>query len=136
MALDADDDAAEHIDGGDDDTGDGVTAHEFRGSVHGAEESTFLLQLAAAPHRLLFVDQPGIEVGIDGHLFARDGIEREARADLGDTRRALGDDQEIYGNQNYKHDRADHEVTTHHEIREAGDDVTSRCGCPRCRAKG
>ncbi len=48
VARDADDDAAEHVDRRDDDAGDGVAAHELGGTVHGAEEGAFLLQLAAA----------------------------------------------------------------------------------------
>ena len=45
--------------------------------------------------RLLVVDQAARQVGVDRHLLARNGVERETRANLGDTRRALGDDDEI-----------------------------------------
>ena len=48
VARHADDDAAEDVDGGDDEAGDGVAAHELRGAVHRAEEGALLLQLAAA----------------------------------------------------------------------------------------
>ena len=65
----------------------------------------------------------GGEIGVDGHLLAGDGIEGEARADLGDARRALGDDQEVDRDQDDEHDRADDEVAAHDEVGEAGDDV-------------
>ena len=103
--------------------GDGVAAHEFRGAVHRAEEGAFLLQLAAAQLRLLVVDDAGRKVGVDRHLLAGDGVEGEARADFGDTRRALGDDDEVHDDQDHEDDEADDEVAAHDEVREAGDDV-------------
>ena len=126
MARHADDDAAEDVDGGDDEAGDGVAAHELGGAVHGAEEGALLLELAAAAGRLLLVDQAGVEVGVDRHLLAGDGVEGEAGADLGDARGALGDDHEIDGDQDHEDDDADHEVAAHDEVGEAGDDVAGR----------
>ena len=99
--------------------GDGVAAHEFRGAVHRAEEGAFLLQLAPPQLRLLVVDHAGREVGVDRHLLAGDGVEGEARADFGDTRRALGDDDEIDDDQDHEDDQPDHEVAAHHQLREA-----------------
>ena len=122
VARDADDDAAEDIDGQDDQARHGVAADEFRGAVHGAEEGALLLELAAAALGLLVVDQAGREVGVDRHLLAGDGVEREARADFGDARRALGDDHEIDGQQDGEDDEADDEIAAHHEPREAADD--------------
>ena len=55
----ADDDAAENIDGENDDAGDRVAAHEFRRAVHRAEEGAFLLKLAPARLRDLVVDEAG-----------------------------------------------------------------------------
>jgi hypothetical protein len=43
-------------------------------------------------------------------LLARDRIEREARADLRDTRGALGDDDEIDRDKDGEDDQADDEV--------------------------
>jgi hypothetical protein len=122
----ADDDAAEHVDGGDDQARDGVAAHKLRGTVHGAEEGAFLFQLAAAQLRFLFVDDAGGQVGIDRHLLAGDGVEGEARADFRDTRGALGDHQEVHRDQDQEHDGADDEVAAHDEVGEAGDHVTRR----------
>ena len=105
--------------GRDDQAGDGVAAHEFRGAVHRAEEGAFLLQLAAPALRLLVVDHAGRQVGVDRHLLAGDGIEGEAGADFGDTRRALGDDDEVDDDQDHEDDQADDEVAAHHEAGES-----------------
>jgi hypothetical protein len=78
---------------------DRVAAHEFRSAVHGAEEAGFVFQGLAAAPRVLFVDQARGQVGIDRHLFARHGIEVEARRHLGDAAGALGDDHEIHDHQ-------------------------------------
>ena len=132
----ADDDAAEDVDGGDDEAGDGVAAHEFRGAVHGAEEGAFLLELAAPALRLLVVDQAGGQVGVDRHLLAGDGVEGEARADFGDARRALGDHDEIDRDQDDEDDQADDEIAAHHELGEARHDIAGRMLALRRRATG
>ena len=63
----------------------------------------------------LFVDQAGREIGVDRHLLAGNGVEGEARADFGDTRRALGDDEEIDRDQDEEDDDADDEIAAHDE---------------------
>ena len=73
----------------------GVAAHVLRGAVHRAEELGFLADLGAALLGLLFVDQAGVQVGVDRHLLAGHRVEGEARADFGDTPGALGDDDEV-----------------------------------------
>ena len=65
----------------------------------------------------------GVEIGVDRHLLAGDGIEGEAGADLGDARGALGDDHEVDGDQDHEDDGADDEVAAHDEAGEAGDDM-------------
>ena len=103
----------------DDQAGDRVAAHEFRGAVHRAEERALLLEFAPALLRDLLVDQPRRKIGVDRHLLAGDGVEREARADFGDAGRALGDDQEVDRHQDEEDDDADDEVAAHHQLREA-----------------
>ena len=76
--------------------------------------------------RLLVVDQAGREVGVDRHLLAGDGVEREAGADFGDARRALGDDEEVDRDQDQEDDDADDEIAAHDEPGEAADDVAGR----------
>jgi hypothetical protein len=119
----ADDDAAEDVDAGDQQAGDGVTANELGGTVHRAEEGAFLLQLLAAPLRFLLVDDAGRQIGVDRHLLAGDGVKGEARADFRDTRRTLGDDDEVDGDEDQEDDQTDHEVARHDEACKACDDA-------------
>ena len=127
VPRDADDDAAEDVDRENDDAGDRVAAHELRRAVHRAEEGAFLLELAPARLRGLFVDEAGREIGVDRHLLAGNGVEGEARPDLGDAGRALGDDQEVDRHQDEEDDDADDEVAAHHQAGETADDVACRC---------
>ncbi len=103
---DADDDAADDVDEGDEKRGDGVPAHEFGCTVHGAEEGGFLLQRRAAGLGHLLVDQARREVGVDGHLLAWHRIEGEAGGDLRDAARTLGDDHEVHDDQDREHDES------------------------------
>ena len=122
----ADDDAADHVDEGDEQGGHRVAAHELRGTVHGAEEGGFLLQGRAARLGGLLVDQAGGEIGVDGHLLAGHRIEGEAGRDLGDAARALRDHHEVHDDQDREHDDPDDEVAAHHEVAEGLDDVAGR----------
>ena len=134
VAGDADHDAAEDVDRENDEAGDRVAAHELRRAVHRAEKRAFLLELAPARLRDLFVDQPGREVGVDRHLLAGNGVEGEAGADFGDARRALGDDEKVDRHQDQEHDDADDEIAAHHQLGETADDV-ARGGRPLFAAR-
>jgi hypothetical protein len=113
LLHDADDHAADDVDQHHEQAGNGVAAHELRGTVHGAEETGFVLQVLAPPPRLLLVDEAGIEVGVDCHLLARHPVEVEARRDLRDSPRALGDDHEVHDHQDREDDDADDEIAAH-----------------------
>ncbi len=126
MAEVTDDDAAENIDRGDDQAGDRIAAYELRGTVHRTEERAFLLQLAAAALRFLFIDDAGGQIRIDRHLLAGNGIQCEARADFGDTGGTLGDNDEVDGDQDQKDDQTDHEVAGHDEAGEARNHAARR----------
>ena len=125
---DADDDAADDVDEDDQQARDRVAAHEFRGTVHRAEEAAFVFQRLAALLGDLLVDQAGGKIGVDRHLLARHGVEVEARGDFGDAPRTLGDDDEVHDHQNGEDDNSDHEITAHHEIAEGFDDVAGGIG--------
>ena len=92
---DADGKAAEDIDEGDENSGDGIAPDELTGPVHGAVEVGFLLDLGSADCGGGFVDEARVHFGIDAHLFTGHGIEGEAGGDFGDAAGALGDDHEI-----------------------------------------
>ena len=75
----ADQDAAQHVDQQDHDAGDGVTAHKLGGTVHRAVEVRFVGHILTPHPRLFLINQPGIEIGVDRHLFARQRVEGKAR---------------------------------------------------------
>ena len=128
MAGITDGNAAEDVDGRDEQAGDRISAHEFRCAVHGAEEGAFLFQFAAPALGLLLIDDAGGQIGVDRHLLAGDRIEREARPDLCNSGRALGDDDEIHHDEDQEHDEADDEVAAHHEAGEAADHIAGGVG--------
>ncbi len=128
LLRDADDHAADDVDEHDQQAGDGVAAHEFRGAVHGAEEAAFVLQHLAAAARFLLVDHAGRQIGVDRHLLARHGVEVEAGGHFRDAAGALGDDHEVHDHQDREHDDADDEIAAHHEIAEGLDDVAGGVG--------
>jgi hypothetical protein len=119
---DPDQDAADDVDGGDDQAGDGVALHELAGAVHGPEEGRFLLQILAALLGGVLVDQAGRQVGVDGHLLAGHGVQGEAGRDFRDPARTLGDDHEVHHHQDDEDDHPDDEVALHHQVAERGDD--------------
>ena len=128
VAEEADGEAAEDVDDGDQQAGDGVAADELGGAVHGAEEAAFLLELAAALAGGGFVDEAGGEVGVDGHLLAGHRVEAEAGGDLGDAAGALGDDHEVHDEEDGEEDDTDDDVTAHEEAAERLDDVAGGGG--------
>jgi hypothetical protein len=120
---DADGKSAQDIDERDQNGGDGVAAHKFARAVHRPVKIGFLLDLAAALAGLGFVDDSGVEFGVNRHLLAGHGVEGEPRGHFGDAARALGDDDEIDQRQNQENDQADDIIAAHHKIAERLDDV-------------
>src|SRR3989344_1279256 len=106
----ADDEAADDVDEQDQDAGDGVTAHELRGTVHGAVEFGLFAHLAAALAGLGLVNHAGAQVGVDGHLLAGHGVQGEAGRDFGDALGTLGDHGEVDHHQDGEDDDPDREV--------------------------
>ena len=86
------DDATHQVDEGGDQGHDGVALDELGGTVHGAEEVRFPLDVAAALPGGLFVNKAGAEVRVDSHLLTGHGVQGEPGGDLGHTLGALGDD--------------------------------------------
>ena len=123
MLDDADDDAAEQVDAGDQDAGHRVALDELRGTVHRAVEVGLLGDLRAALARLLVGDLARVEVGVDRHLLAGHGVEGEARADLGHATGAVGDDHELDHDQDQEDDEADDDVAADDEVAERLDHV-------------
>ncbi|MNS88074.1 hypothetical protein D3C72_1220360 [compost metagenome] len=119
---------ADDIDDGHQDAGDGVAAHVFAGTVHGAIEFRFLRHFRAAAARFVFADQAGVQVGIDGHLFAGHRVQREAGAHLGDTARTLGHNGKVDDRQNNEDHDTDRVVAANQEVAERLNHFTGRVG--------
>jgi hypothetical protein len=128
LLRNADHHAADDVDEHDQQSGHGITAHEFGGAVHGAEEAGFVLELAAAPARFRLIDQSGGKVGVDRHLLARHGVEVEAGGHFGNAPGTLGNDHKIDDHQDGEDDDADDEISAHHEIAEGLDHVARGIG--------
>ena len=126
VLRDADDEAADEVDGEDQQTGHCVAAHVLAGAVHGAEELRLFADFGAAPLGFLLVDQSGIQVGVDRHLLARHRVEREARADLGNALGAFRDDDEVDDDEDREHDQSDREVAADEEVAERLDHRAGR----------
>ena len=116
--------SADDVDEGDEDTGDGIASHELTGTVHRAIEVGFFLDFESAGRGGEFVDDAGIEFGVDGHLLTGHRVQSEARCDLGNTARALGDDDEIDDDENDENDGADDVVALDEHMAEGFDDIT------------
>ena len=119
-------DAADQVDDQDEDRRDGVAAHELRGAIHGAIEIGFGGHVLAPDGGLLLVDQAGVQVGVDRHLLARQGVEREAGRDFRDALGTLGDDDEVDDHQNHEHHQADHEIAADDHVTERFDHLAGR----------
>ena len=125
---DSDQKSGDDVDGGEQNGGQRVALAEAGGAVHGAVELGFAGHRFAAGARLVFVDQSGVQVGVDGHLFAGHGVQGEARRDLGGAHRAVADHQKLNGDQGDEQHEADHVVAAHHKLPEGGDHVAGGGG--------
>ena len=120
---DTDQDATNDIDQRDNQPRHRIAAHEFRGTVHRAEERAFVFQFLTAAPRLVFVDQPCAHIGINRHLLAGHRIQREAGGDFGDTGRTLCNHDEVDDDQDGKDHHSDDEVARHDELGETLDHI-------------
>jgi hypothetical protein len=132
---DADDEAADQVDAGDEDARHGVAAHELARAVHRSVKIGLALDRAAAVARLALADDASVEVGIDAHLLAGHGVEGEAGGNFRDAARALRDDDEIDDRQDDEDHQSDDEVALHHELPECADEV-ARVALGQDRAGG
>jgi hypothetical protein len=80
----------------------------------------------------VIVDHAGGQVGVDGHLLARQGVQGEARGHFGHAARPARDDSEVHHQQDEEDHRADDQTAAHRELTEGLDDVAGG-PCPRPR---
>ncbi len=126
MLHHADDEAAQDVDEEDHDPRHRIPFHEFRGTVHGAVEVGFLSHVLTTLLGLFLIDEAGVQIRVDGHLFAGHGIQGEACTHLGDPARTLGDHHEVDDHQDHEDDDADRVVAADHHVAEGLDHVASR----------
>ena len=125
---DSDEEAGKNVDAGDEDGGDRIALVEAGGAVHGAVEFGFAGGLFAAGARLMFVDESGIEVGVDRHLLAGQSVESEAGGDFGGAHGAVADDDVLNGDQGDEENEADDVVAADDELPEGFDDASGGAG--------
>jgi hypothetical protein len=111
------------VDGRDDDAGNGIALDELHGAVHRAMQLRFLFQRLAAALGLVRRDDAGAQIGVDAHLLARHGIEREPCAHFRHALRALGDHDELHDGNHQEHHAAHHKVVADHQLAEGVDHV-------------
>ncbi len=122
----ADQEAGHDVDPGDQDAGHRIALREPRSAVHRAVELGFGRQLLAPPLGFGLVDQPGVQVRIDGHLLARQRVQREARRHFGNAHRAVVDHHVLDGDQHQENHGADDVIAAHHETAECPDHLARR----------
>jgi len=125
---DSNEKAGQDVDAGDQNGSDGIALVETRGAVHGPVELGFAGCLFAAGARLMFVDESGIEVGVDGHLLAGQRVESEARGDFGGAHRAVADHDVLDGDEGNEENEPDDVVAADDELPEGFDDASGGPG--------
>jgi hypothetical protein len=114
---------ADQVDRDDDHARHGVALDELRRTVHRPVEVRLHRDAGTPPPGLSLVDQPGGEVGVDGHLLARHRVEGEPGRHLGDAPGAGGDDGELDDDEDEEDDEADDHGPADHEVPEGLDDL-------------
>ena len=113
------------VDRGDDQSGNGVSAHKLGGPVQCPEIIRLTLDFAAALLGCLIIDQAGVEVSVDGHLLAGHRIQGEAGGDFSDPPGSLCDHDKVDDHQNQEDDDPYNDVASHNELAERFDDRSS-----------
>ena len=92
---DPDTDAADQVDRQNHHPGYGIPTHKLRCPVHRAVEIGLAGNIFTPCLRLRLVDQPGVKIGVNRHLFAGHRVQGKAGRNLGNTLGPLGDDDKV-----------------------------------------
>src|ERR1039457_6269529 len=111
----SDEEAGDNVDRGNENGRPRIALSESGCAVHGAVELRFRRELFPPRPRPGFVDETGIEVRIDGHLFSGQRVQGETRRNFRDTHRTVVDDHVLDGNQDQENDNANDIVDPAHE---------------------
>jgi hypothetical protein len=93
----------------------GIAFDELCGTVHRSVELRFPLDIFSALLRFLLIDDARAQIGVDGHLFARHGIQRKASRHFGNAFRTLCDYDELYDKDDHKDDETYDGIAAEHE---------------------
>jgi hypothetical protein len=118
--------AAGQIQRDDDQSGDRIAFDELARTVHRTVEIGFACDRFALAPGAVGVEQPGMHVGVDGHLLARHRIQREASGHLGDALRSACNDHELNRHQNRENDQSDDQIAVHDKRAEGRNDRADR----------
>ena len=121
---DADTDAADQVDRQNHHPGDGVPAHKLRCPVHCAVEIGLAGNIFTPGLCLRLVDQSGVKIGVNRHLFTGHRVQGKAGRNLGDTLGPFGDDNNDH--QDDKHHETDDKVAANHHLTKRLNHLTRR----------
>ena len=96
-----------------------IAGHKLRGTVHGAKEVRFLGEFFATSFGGFLVNHTGIQIGVNGHLFARHGVQGKTGVHFRHTARAFGHHNEVDDHQDGEDDETHHIVTADHKLTES-----------------
>ena len=121
-----DDEAADDVDKEDHDARNGIPFDKLGGTIHGAVEVSFLGYILTTLLRLFLIDKAGVQIGIDGHLFARHRIKGKTGTHFRDPPGTLGNDHKVDDHQDGENDDADRIVAADHHVTERLDHMAGR----------
>ena len=115
---------ADDIDQNNHDASNGIAFNKFTGAIHRPVKAALLFNVAAALLRLLFIDYANIHIGINGHLFARQAVQRKPSSHLGHPLRPIGDHHILHHDQHDKHNQTNDIIAGYHMFTNGANDPT------------
>ena len=128
MENDADKKTTCNVDDHNDNTGNGLTADKFAGTVHCSVEFRLTGNLFSSFFGGILINEPGIEVGVYGHLLAWHGVQSETCSDLGNSSRTFGDNNKVDKDHDQKDNHAHGNTAANNKIPKRLDNPAD---CPR-----
>src|SRR6185312_6839133 len=124
----ANQESCDDVDRSDHDSRQCVALTEACRAVHRAVKLGFAGNLFAPASRLCFVNQSGVQVGINCHLFAWHCVQRETCGYFRGTDRSVADDHVLNGNQCKEEHESIYVIPYDHELSERFDNFSRGCG--------
>ena len=115
---------ANDVDDQNQNTSNSVTTHKLASTVHGAKKAGFFLHFHATAFGFCLIDQACIQIGIDGHLLTRHGIQGETCRHLSNTLRTFGNHHKVDHHQDGKHDQTHSKIATNQKVTKGLDHCT------------